>query len=518
MKKTHKLETVDLVKAYDQLSQEAFSVWMRLHMLGDDKLALGHKKLCRIVGYSEARYIVILRDLRNAGYVKFLPAERPGLPTTLLMLKVCKLSGKNRFVKLSVQGSGCACSSSHEEENLSIPFAQSLFANLTVNEKQFTENYQANRHASSEDYEVTGAQKQFDGNHQFCVPEDGSGNSEFTIGKFNYLCAQHGLSNKHDDNLSIGESNMSDDSSKGDNSKKKVKFLTFDGDIKHASETTHKSKTNISYTSLNSGINISKYSKERRTKRVLERPKHPDSGKPINWGKLDQLGKPAITFNLSESEREELIRLLVPDMRKLSSEDKKFRRAVERKLEQEFVRLYERYRRAAMREMGWGTTKYDVMSKERKYALAAAISCVVKGVTPRQVFQYWHKNIKHFANSKLSVPPLPFLSQPANIDEVCINMMEEKHSGPKRHDSGRPRSMHTMSDTSLLDPRFRKTLAEVGFDLSGMNDVYLATVQAYAVDVAGGQVKARFIPSKLREMVKWAADNFFADKNLDDYI
>jgi len=517
-KKAHKLETVGVVDAYDELSQEAFSIWMRLHMLDDEQLATGHTKLCRVVGYSEARYIAILRDLRVAGYVKFIPAERPGLPTTLQLLKVCKIAGRNRFVNLSNFLVGGEPASGHSEEDLPCPFAQNSFANRPQGRNQPTGDVQANEHAFHEAFGVHDTQTRFGETAHSGDSADGSEDSERTIGNLSFLCAQREPANTHSGGLHIGGGMVAGKKSTGGKHQGKVKFLTFDGGIKPVSDTGHDSDVIVDSPNPNSGLDLAKYSKERRPKGVPRRPKHPDSGKPIDWTKLDQLGKPAITFSPSESERETLTRLLTTDLRKLDASEKRLKRDMEKKLEQEFIRLYERYRKAAMREKGWTSVSYDVLSKERKYALSAAVACIVKGVTPRQVFEYWHTNITHFANSKMSVPPLPFLSQPANIDEVYIALMEAKHSGPKRCAPGKPRSMHTMSDTSLLDPRFRPALTDAGFDLSEMNDVYLTTVQAYAVDVAAGETKARFIPSKLREMVKWAAANFFVGKCLDDYI
>lgn len=487
-------------------------------MLNDEQLATGHTKLCKVVGYSEARYIAILRDLRTAGYVKFLPAERPGLPTTLLLLKVCKIAGRNKFVSLSNHLLAGGLSSSHDKEVLPCPFAQNSLANRPQGSNQPTGCALESEHALHGDYDVHGVQNQIDENADFGTCTCGSGGDKFSIGNFNFLCAQGGLSKGHRGGLHIGGRMMTGKSFAGGKHQGKVKFLTLDGGIKPVSETGHDSDVIVSYSNPNSGLDLSKYSKERRPKGVPRRPKHPDSGKPIDWTKLDQLGKPAITFSPSESERETLTRLLSSDLRKLDASEKKLRKAVERKLQQEFIRLYERYRRAAMREKDWSSVSYDVLDKERKYAQSAAVACIVKGVTPRQVFEYWHTNIAHFANNRMSIPPLPFLSQPANIDEVYISLMEEKHSGPKRCRPGKARSMHTMSDTTLLDSRFRPALTEAGFDLSEMNDVYLTTVQAYAVDVAAGETKARFIPSKLREMVKWAAANFFEGRCLDDYI
>ncbi|MGW8178190.1 MAG: hypothetical protein ACWGQW_05395, partial [bacterium] len=285
-------------------------------------------------------------------------------------------------------------------------------------------------------------------------------------------------------------------------------------------DNSHVSDTIGHFSSPKSGLDISRYSKKGRAKRdsALSRVKHPDVGKPIDWARLDQWGKPQITFSPSEAKREKMMDLLTSDVRRLSPPEKKLRKEMESKLESEFVRMYERYRRMVLRERGRSKASYAVLGGERKYALKAAVACIVKGVTPRQVLEYWHAHIGDFADSKMPVPPLTFLSQPANIDTVMIDGMSSSSDAPPRSKKARTHSMHTMNDTSLLHPKFRKALMEAGFDLTGLNDSYLTTIQAYAIDIVSGAVKARLIPAKIRGMVKWAADNFYADVNVEDYI
>jgi hypothetical protein len=46
------------------------------------------------------------------------------------------------------------------------------------------------------------------------------------------------------------------------------------------------------------------------------------------------------------------------------------------------------------------------------------------------------------------------------------------------------------------------------FNMS-INDDYLVSVQAYAMDLAAGNIEACIVPRNLRDMVVWCAENYF---------
>ncbi|MGW8177454.1 MAG: hypothetical protein ACWGQW_01440, partial [bacterium] len=100
MKKKHEVEAIGLDEAYDTLSQEAFAIWIRLHLFTDEQLNSGRVYIASRTGYSESRINAILRELKLAGYLRFQPSDRPGHTTIITFAKVCKISGKNKFVNL----------------------------------------------------------------------------------------------------------------------------------------------------------------------------------------------------------------------------------------------------------------------------------------------------------------------------------------------------------------------------------------------------------------------------------
>jgi hypothetical protein len=204
------------------------------------------------------------------------------------------------------------------------------------------------------------------------------------------------------------------------------------------------------------------------------------------WSEIerDRNGEPLVTFSPTAQKREEIVSLVTSDARRMKPARRKERRQVIAKLKKQFTRMYTTYRRLAQRESG-AKGDYTVMEQEQKYAEAAAVACIVKGVTPTRVFEYWHTNIKTFANARMSVPPLTFLSQPANIDAVAVAGPGSSAAPPAAsRGAHRPLSAHSYSDTSLLHPGLRAALTDAGFDLSDMNDKRLVGVQASALDYA----------------------------------
>jgi hypothetical protein len=161
---------------------------------------------------------------------------------------------------------------------------------------------------------------------------------------------------------------------------------------------------------------------------------------------------------------------------------------------------------------------YEVTDKERKYAAAAGVQCVQRGVTPRQLMEFWHANIKHFQRAaNMQVPTLSFLSGISNIDTVaCGLVLDETAPGGARigtndpeGNGARPRAGNSFSDTSRLDSRLRPGLEGAGYSTRELNDRYLLTVQKNALGIAAG--RDIFIgKGPLRDMSLWAARTLYA--------
>jgi len=87
--------------AYNDLTQEAFAVWVRLLVASETTLRQGRRALANVTGYSVSRFNAILRELKLKGYVKI--KSSPGLPTEVVIVSRL-LAASARFVRV-----GFAC-------------------------------------------------------------------------------------------------------------------------------------------------------------------------------------------------------------------------------------------------------------------------------------------------------------------------------------------------------------------------------------------------------------------------
>lgn len=511
-------KAINLAEAYDALSQEAFAVWMRLHVASDDEMK--HRgKIARMLGYSEARSNSILRELRLAGYVTFTPGPYSGAPTTINLERRCKLGKRSRFVRLSRFLDARADAVREHIENrelvLPAPSPQNVLGRLVDVCPSMDSTSRNNANLS-----------RFHGDSclaECTSPEVEAVHSQPDALKSSIPGRRIGQMTKSSTRKSKVEDTKPEAASAQGKRPKRRAFHTYDGGLVLDRKASGASETIPAFIGEKKSLDLTRFSRsKRRAKRVLHRESDvlpPDFGKPIDWDKLDAVGLPQVTFTPDEQQRARwLILLQERNTRRLTGPERKMKQDLERKFQGSFIRIYETYRRMHQNEMRVKST-YGVMDSERKYALSAAIACLVKQVTPRQALEYWHHNIGDFADKGMAVPPLTFLSQAANIDAVAIHIMSKKHGrGSDRPKKGRGPSRHTMSDTSILHRGLRRDLMEAGFDMSEYNDKYLASIQAYAIDVVAGNTEVKFIPRSLRDMVKWAAENTFKDVDVEDYI
>jgi len=218
----------------------------------------------------------------------------------------------------------------------------------------------------------------------------------------------------------------------------------------------------------------------------------------IDWDQLE-----LITFNPSNPKHK-----IHKSILRLNARNK-HRIKLVKKLTTEFSRLYSRYRRAAERKNGKSYSVYELLESEKKYAQKAAIACIERDVTPRQVFEFWNENIKFFkTSSEMIIPSIAFLSSPANIDTVACSVLRGNSSNKKKN-AKKPHHGNSFADMSGLHRDFRKALEEAGFDTREYNDQFLLTIQKNAIALANR--KDVFIPQgRMREMAVWASRNLCA--------
>lgn len=543
-----KIEGVPVPQAYKALSQEAFAIWIRMHCMAEAELAAGRGKLAKVFGLSEGRSNVIIRELVLKGYLA-ADSKGPPHPTAFKLAKRCKLVGRNQFIRLSgVLRSDSGAYTDPIENGLDRGSrehrrtAQISEVEAMTNPTQpwFDTNGapvdagMLRTTVASEDEHwhipvfigskaipiVTGSNT--DGN----ADREHRRTAAAKAARTGTLAS--GADSEHTRTVpKIGALNAAKASKKNAN--------LIGSNPKVGSDCN---QSPLSPNSSRKGLDLSRMREakkgtvERKRDVLTTAPRHPETGQPINWDKLDLVGKPVISFSPSRERREVMLRLLGSEYRRLKPAERKLRTALVDKLRSEFIRIYTRYRRAANLESGRLRCQYMVAPQEGKFAERAAIACLMKGVTPRELLEYWHANIKHFKGGVMSVPSLTFLSQPSFVDEVAVNGLRPSGddgvdaSGSKSPAGGGarrlgwrppPRRTPHLGDTAQLHPKLRAGLMEAGFSLSKYNDSDLATIQDYAIEVMGGTTGIGLIPEALRPMIEWAIKNTLKDCDPRDF-
>lgn len=90
---------VELGKAFDELTAQAFAVWLRI--AGErEACAEGRRALAEITSYSQRRVGEILQELENKGYVSFV--RRPGASADgIIIHRRCVVSSRSGLIRLS---------------------------------------------------------------------------------------------------------------------------------------------------------------------------------------------------------------------------------------------------------------------------------------------------------------------------------------------------------------------------------------------------------------------------------
>lgn len=90
-------EAVSIADAYDDLTRNAFAIWIRMHTMTPNQLAMGRAKIARVFNYSSDRNNVVMRELFHKGFIVFEP-KGVGKPTTIHLTKRASVRGSAYFV------------------------------------------------------------------------------------------------------------------------------------------------------------------------------------------------------------------------------------------------------------------------------------------------------------------------------------------------------------------------------------------------------------------------------------
>jgi len=495
MKKGHETmtdEPVTIEIAYNELSQEAFAVWIRMMVAADKDLTSGRKHIATVLGYSEGRSNQILRELKNKGYVQLQPGPHPGIATEIIVARRPIISGRNRFVRLS----------SHLQDTISSEMLQVLSFTAQPGPESDTE-VQHMLNAVAQDFESPNTVRS--------LWDSPMASDSLSISSFKNGQKTHKAKQKSRKKWTLPIPSDLDPAHeirvKRDGKRRKA-FVTPGGGIDLGSEIDHGRE-------LGGGISINKMRANRsegKEKKKRDREKRTELAKTriIDWTKLDQRGAPAITFEPTKAQRQEWITTL-----KLPNNSTE-KRELLAKLGTEFSRIYTRYRK--MYEGTRGTLRnYEVFKKEKRYCRTIGAECIMRHVTPRQLIEYWHANIKDFAGmSNQDLPSLVFLSGGSNVEKVYLELPKDRKwkSGDFIKAKQKQSNVHGFSDVTQLDVRIRAGLKAAGFDIRLVSDRYLITIQKAAATLARG--KTLFVSSDLKPMVDWVIDNLLGGVRGED--
>lgn len=507
-------------EAYAELSVPAFAVWIRLQMATPKQL-LGRAKIAKIIDYSSAQSDTILRELKYKGYIQMI-ANGQGKPSQLVIQRRTILSGPSSFVRLS---------------NFTFPppveltYINEQGVRSLGNSKQSCNNNAGNpdlcfRRIGNQVKIIPKSKRMCvclmvppdlrNAKKLLCKPKTAATILNHSINpskthrkkptrikdqeKSHSLIGRettHGITGLEVPQTRVKMTDFVVDDSSG----------TPDRNMRVQDGKTGAAilpKNNLSLSKIKKIRNKNKAERSERAKENAKKRKKPkvcgaQSRSKVNWDKLDQRGNPAISFSPSAKKRKKMIEILD------QSDANPVKRSIVEKMASEWGRIYSRYRRMLQKQKG-NVPTYLLPPQERKYAAKAAEWCIRKGVTPKQVLVYWHLNIGNFAEKKMDIPPLVFLSSPANIDTVaCASLDGLEAEAKQSKDIG-----HGFSDKHELDHRLRPALEAAGHETILYSDRHLLTIQKTAQAIAKG---ARlFVGAGMKPLVDWASTHLYEGK------
>lgn len=489
----------DIETACDELSPPALSVWLRLISFEPKKLKSGRMSIAVGLGYSERRSNQILRELERKNYISFIP-HGSGKPTEIVVERKLLIKSNYSVVRMSKYLLENNVSGTARNSNCSI-----------VERLHYYKHCSQPANTTYYDYEgVNCVSLLRQRSHYY---KTYSNNSE-EIDDIN-------KNNQYKLNLVFGDLSTIRNSIKVvDKLTKRRKFVNEYGYLQQMDRVVEDEQSENSTEGTKVAppvppnlinLNLSKLNLSKFKVLVSSEKKRTDSGKKnlrqlvaeldlrrgneIRFENLDQRGHPSVSFDPHSKERPRLLRILSKSKRDVK------RKKLIAKLGVEFSRIYVRYRRAAEVSQGRPISFSSTLpEKEKGYAAEAGVLCIEKGVTPRQVLEYWHEHIGSFAHKGLTIPPLSMLKSSAMIDQVaCSNLDGKKRKKPKK------KQRNTFAQTNSLDDRLRAGIESLGLDSSEYSDRFLATIQSMADSIRNGN--KIFMSPQLRPIVAWAVEN-----------
>jgi DNA-binding MarR family transcriptional regulator len=93
--------SASISEGFEDLTAQAFAIWIRLHLTSDDELDSGRRGLAKKLGLKEATLNRILAELRRKGFIQIRRSENNRRRSRLILKRRAILKGRDRFIKLS---------------------------------------------------------------------------------------------------------------------------------------------------------------------------------------------------------------------------------------------------------------------------------------------------------------------------------------------------------------------------------------------------------------------------------
>lgn len=474
--------------AYDELSQEAFAAWIRLMVAGEAELSAGRASFARMLGYKERRSNEVLRELHLKGYISF--NVTPGKHTRVVIDRRALISARANFVRLS------NIVSTKVERNEVEAVGGVVFMHFPrpTFETGVGLTWQRVGLTWVESWTYLGGESYLPGLRAPRTIKSGE------------------VVTQQESSCTVLQSLFAATKFSSTDAEDRCKFVD-ETAYKEGSEPVPKRDLIDRMREGKDRIKEAKHVERsetaaRRINAAKVKGRVPGS---IDWIALDKYDDPVLTFDPNSSKHHLFIAILD------KPKNDRARVALVSKITTEFCRIYTRYRREAERRRR-SYSDYNVPDEERRYAAEAGTMCLRKGVTPRQLLEYWDGHIQNFADRTMVLPPLSFLKSPANIDRVACSTFAAPAApaGAYKPAYARPAETtpkpvggNSYANLKGLDPRLRPSLEKGGYKTQAYNDRYLLTIQHNAILIASG--KSVFLAEgKLKDMSAHAAQDIYA--------
>ena len=538
--------TTTIEKAYDDLSQQAFAVWIRLAVTTNKEL-IDRKTISKVLRYSLSQTNVVLTELRRKGYIKLESRANPGRRSKFIFRKRTIISGETRFINLigknQLQESANDRLSRTSEKKVvknekNTKNKQKSKKKTKIEENRFNNEISVNLKKNGPSKipgfiperklffeQLSGLEKLSDFFEDDEPPKNKGPKKKKSVSDVenniskkssNLKVKSKEKSTKKPREKSIipgglGSSVISENDNPNINSQKRG-FITSISSyslkdkkkldkkskfkVKQEQQQQKKNKDKIKSNKTNK-IDLdklkSKVKQEKDKRKIREKSKLSCNPNSFDWNRINQ-DNCKFDFEMSDNKKDKVIEIL-----ERNKKDKE-RKSLVANIGLEFADIYTRYRRLVQENKG-NKRNFKIYKDELKHAQKAGEYCVLKGVAPIDLLKYWHDNISDFANANLKVPPLSFLSSPANIETVvCSSDKVELNESAEV-------GAHSFSDVSKLHPKVRSGLTSAGIDVQEHSDRFLLTAQIAAESIAGGH--QLYMSSHLRKMATWIAENLY---------